>query len=499
MGVEGADQRFPHEHLAGATISQLRQLIDAGELTVARLTEMYIERIKATDWAGPRLRSVIELNPDAYESAVRIDRRRAGGRLIGPLDGIPVLVKDNIDTGDAMQTTAGSLALAGRPAAADAPVVAELRRSGAVILGKTNLSEWANFRSSRSSSGWSARGRQTLNPHVLDRSPSGSSSGSAVAVAAGLCAAAVGTETAGSIISPASMNGIVGFKPAVGRVSQAGIVPISASQDTAGPLARSIADAWALYLCIAGRESQIDLGDGPLDGCRIGVVREHFTGYSEHTDRIFEEALLALRDCGAEVLDPVPLPGDAQLRTTEARLTVLLYEFKAGINQYLASRAGLPVRSLDDVIQFNLDHASEEMPYFGQELLLKASRKSGLDAVEFLEAKQSLIQLARTDGIDAAVARYGLDAIAVPSEAPAFVIDPINGDRSLGNSAELAAVAGYPHITVPAGFAFGLLPVGLSLFGTPERELEILRIACAFEKATSVGRPPRYIPTLPLP
>jgi amidase len=489
---------LPHERLAIDTIEVFGSQLRLGELTAARLTDMFLERIHALDRAGPNLKSVIELNPAAYDSAEKLDQEQKRGRLRGPLHGIPVLIKDNIETADAMMTTAGSLAMVGSPAPADSPLVSHLRQAGAVILGKTNLSEWANFRSSHSLSGWSGRGRQTLNPYVLDRSPSGSSSGSAVAVAAGLCAVAVGTETSGSIISPSSLNGIVGFKPTLGRVSQAGIIPIAASQDTAGPHARSVADTWALYRCIAGIGADLSLEPGSLRGRRIGVVRENFTGYSDHTDRIFEEGLAALRFCGAELVDPVTVRGDAELRTTGAAMTLLLHEFKSGLNEYLASRSGIAVRTLSDVIKFNQEHPAEEMPLFGQDLLIRAEATAGTATPSYVEAKAALTKLARTTGIDAALAENRLDALVVPSEAPAFLIDAVNGDHSLGNSAQLAAVAGYPHITVPAGFALGELPVGLSLFGLPERELDLLQMAFAFEQATLVRRPPRYLPTLVL-
>lgn len=491
--------RLPGRDVAGLTMAQLRAQIETGALTAVSLVETFVDRIAAVDSAGPSLRAVIELNQDAHRDAEELDRERREQNVRGPLHGIPVLVKDNIDTGGGMMTTAGSLAMIGPPARADAPLVARLRAAGAVILGKTNLSEWANFRSSRSSSGWSGRGRQTLNPHVLDRSPSGSSSGSAAAVAAGLAAAAIGTETDGSIISPSSMCGVVGFKPTVGAVSQAGIVPIAASQDTAGPHTRSVADALLLYQCMAGLESNIKLSDGGLRGKRIGVARDGFTSYSEHTDRIFENALAAMRDCGAEIVDPVLVAGDAELRRSEAEMTILLHEFKDGLNRYLATRSGLAVQSLDDLIAFNDHHAAEEMPYFGQELFVRAQATTGLTTEEYVTAKASALSLARTTGIDAVVAEHRLDALAAPSECPAFMIDLIDGDRFLGRTAQLAAVAGYPHITIPAGFAFETLPVGLSLFTTPDRELDLFAMAYAFEQATKALRAPRFVRTLSLP
>ncbi len=491
---------FPHPELASATISDLRGRLASGELTSSRLAEMHLERISAIDRAGPRLRAIIELNPQALEIAAERDRERKAGRVRSPLYGIPVLVKDNIETGDRMLTTAGSLSLVGAPAKADAPLVAALREAGMVLLGKTNLSEWANFRSTRSSSGWSGRGRQTLNPYVLDRSPSGSSSGSAAAVAAGLSPVAVGTETDGSIISPSSANGIVGFKPTVGSISRSGIVPIAASQDTPGPHARSVADVVALYLAMGGRlPAGFQLEPGALRGRRIGVLRAPFTGYSEHTDRIYEQALPALRDAGAELIDPVDMKSIAELRSSEAELTILLYEFKAGLDAYLARRTGVPAGSLEQVIAFNVEHAAEEMPYFEQELLEKALATTGLEAQEYRDAVATAQRLARQEGIDATLAEHTLDALIAPSGSPAWVIDRVGGDHHLGGSSQPAAVAGYPNITVPAGAAFGELPVGVSFFTRPDREADLLAMAFAFEQLTKAHRPPRYLPTLDLP
>ena len=490
--------RAPHPELADATAGDLRSRLESGELTARRLTEMHLERIEAIDRAGPQLRAVLELNPDALAIADRLDQERRSGRPRGPLHGLPVLVKDNLDTGDRMLTTAGSLALTGAPAAADALAVERLRDAGLVLLGKTNLSEWANFRSTRSCSGWSARGRQTLNPHVLDRSPAGSSSGSAVAVAAGLAPLAVGTETDGSIISPSSFCGVVGFKPALGSVSQAGIIPIAASQDTAGPQARSVADAALLLAVLAGWEP-FELDPHALRARRVGVLREPFTGYSEHTDRVYAQALDGLREAGAELVDPVSIETAAELRSSEVELTIMLHEFKVGLNAYLAARTGIEVRSLADVISFNLRRAAEEMPYFRQERLEKAEATVGLEAEEYLAAVARARELARTRGIDATLERHRLDVLVAPSGAPAPVIDRIDGDRFLGGASQPAAVAGYPNITVPAGFAFDALPVGLSFFGRPEREREILAMAFAFEQVTRARRPPGYLPTLDLP
>ena len=488
----------PHPELAEVTIQELRERLQRGELTATRLVEMHLERIDALDRRGPNLRAVIELNPDAHDLAERLDRERSGGHVRGPLHGIPVLVKDNIDTGDRMLTTAGSLSLAGAPASADAPLVARLREAGMVLLGKTNLSEWANFRSSRSASGWSGRGRQTVNPYALDRSPSGSSSGSAVAVSAGLAAAAVGTETDGSIVSPSSVNGVVGFKPAVGSISQRGIVPISASQDTAGPHARCVADAADLFACLAGRPNPSWLDAGALKGKRIGVLDAPFTGYSEHADRVFGEALLALREAGATIVG-ARVPAFAKLRRSQAERTILIHEFKAGLNAYLKSRRGVAVGSLEDVIAFNTAHAAEEMPYFRQELLELAQATTGLDSEKYREAIATAQGLARAEGIDRAAQRQNLDAFAAPSGSPAWVIDRISGDRFLGACSQPAAVAGYPHVTVPAGLAVGALPVGLSLFGRRDREWDLLAMAYAFEQTVQGRRAPRYLPSVELP
>ena len=492
------DKAHPHPELAEVTIQELRLRLETSDLTAVRLVEMHLERIEAVDRNGPGLHSIIELNPDALDIAEGMDRERGDGHVRGPLHGIPILVKDNIDTGDRMLTTAGSLALAGAPARADAALVARLRDSGMVLLGKTNLSEWANFRSSRSASGWSGRGRQTVNPYSLDRSPSGSSSGSAVAVSAGLSPAAVGTETDGSIISPSSVNGVVGFKPTVGSISRAGIVPIAASQDTAGPHARCVADVADLFACLAGTSVPSQLDAGALKGRRIGVLGAPFTGYSEHADRVFSEALLALREAGAKLTN-VRVPAFARLRKSGAELTILLHEFKAGVNAYLRNREGVAVRSLQDVIEFNLQHESQEMPYFRQELLELAQATTGLDSTKYAAAVTTAQRLARVEGIDGAMTKHNLDAFAAPSGSPAWIIDRISGDRFLGACSQPAAVAGYPHVTVPAGLAVGALPVGLSLFGRPEREWDLLAMAYAFEQTIQGRRAPRYLPNLDLP
>lgn len=493
-----SDQAHPHPELAEVTLQELRRRLETGSLTAVRLAEMHLERIESLDRKGPCLRSVIELNPDALEIAERADRERADGHARGPLHGIPILVKDNIDTGDRMLTTAGSLSLAGAPAKADAALVTRLRGAGMVLLGKTNLSEWANFRSSRSASGWSGRGRQTVNPYSLDRSPSGSSSGSAVAVSAGLSPVAVGTETDGSIISPSSVNGVVGFKPTVGSISRSGIVPIAASQDTAGPHARCVADAADLFACLSDRNMPFELDPGALKGRRIGVLGAPFTGYSEHADRVFDDALLALREAGAKIVK-VKVPAFSKLRKSDAERTILLHEFKAGLNSYLETREGVSVGSLQDVISFNLQHAAEEMPYFRQELFELAQATDGLDSEKYLAAVINAQRLARADGIDGAMSKHKLDAFAAPSGSPAWVIDRISGDRFLGACSQPAAVAGYPHVTVPSGLALGALPVGLSLFGRAEQEWDLLAMAYAFEQTIQGRRAPQYMPKVELP
>ena len=466
-----------------------------------RLAEMHLERIDALDRVGPSLRSVIEINPDWEAIADRLDRERREGRERGPLHGLPVMVKDNIDTGDRMLTTAGSLALSAAPAPADAPLVARLRAAGMLLLGKTNLSEWANFRSSRSSSGWSARGRQCRNPHVLDRSPCGSSSGSAVAVAAGLIPVAVGTETDGSIICPSSANGVVGIKPAVGLVSQHGIIPISRSQDSAGAHARHVRDAALLLGAMVEIPTDFTrhLDEGALRGRRIGVLREPYAGYSEHTDKVHEAALLGLRDLGAELIEVEISTTDAMLADErQVETAVLQHEFKAGIDSYLAARPGIGLRSLGDLIRFNEEHATEEMPYFRQEIFEACQARSGLDSAEYHSALSASRRLSREDGIDATMDRHRLDALVAPSRPPAWVIDQINGDRAIGGSTQPSAMAGYPIVTVPSGMAFDALPLGLTFFAKPGSEALLLGMAYAFEQLTNARRAPRLLPTLDL-
>src|SRR5690348_1731473 len=487
----------PHSELADLSGADLARMLADGELTSVELVQMSLDRIEALD--RDNTRAIIEINPEALDIARRRDAEHRRGRVRGPLHGLPLLVKDNIDTGDRMLTTAGSLAMTGAPAPADAPLVARLRRAGAVLIGKTNLSEWANARSTRSSSGWSGRGRQTRNPHVLDRSPGGSSSGSGVAAAAGFAAITIGTETDGSIVSPASANGVVGLKPGVGVVSQRGIIPIAASQDAAGPITRTVEDAAAVLAVIAERHAgyRARLQRDALRGKRLGVLRQPFTGYSEHTDGGYDTALAALRDAGALLVE-VDFASIKELRESSLELTVLLHELKAGLNQYLRGRQGLAVRTMADIIHWNKAHASEEMPYFRQEFFEQAQATRGLASKKYVDARAAASRLARAEGIDQLLRRHRLAALVAPSNAPASALDVVDGEKRLGGSSQPAAVAGYPIITVPAGAAFGL-PLGLSFFAGAGSEGRLLGFAYAFEQATGARRPPEFLPTLTLP
>ena len=495
------------------SIPELQAQMAAGELSAHALCEQYLARIQAIDVGGPALSAVIELNPQVLEIAAArdVERTRAlrnGRKLLGPLHGIPVLLKDNIDTGDAMQTTAGSLALAGTRATRDAHLVKRLRAAGAVILGKTNLSEWANFRGQRSIGGWSSRGGLTRNPYALDRSASGSSSGSAVAVAANLCAIAVGTETDGSIVSPAHANGIVGIKPTLGLVSRTGIIPIAQSFDTAGPMARCVADAAILLGALTGVDARDAAtvrsaqrlhhdyrpflqADG-LRGARIGVARE-MLGNDVRVQAIFERSLDVLRQHGAVLVDPISVPNFNRLGA--ARSEVMLYEFKAGLNAYLAKRGrSCPVRSLADVIAFNDANALRVMPHFGQERLRAAQTKGTLSSAPYRSALATCRALSRREGIDIPMRQHRLAAIVFPSAAPAWLVDPVHGDVSGWNvsSSTPAAVSGYPHITVPAGYVSGL-PVGISFMAKAWQEPTLIRLAYAFEQAAQVRVPPQFL------
>ena len=494
--------------LEETAIADLTASMRSGDRTTRSIVSQYLSRIQQLDRQGPMLQSVIETNPEALNIAEELDRERDAGTVRSPLHGVPVLLKDNIDTADQMTTTAGSLALQGSIPLGDSTVAHRLREAGAVLLGKANLSEWANYRSTRSSSGWSARGGQCRNPYVLDRSPCGSSSGSGVAVSANLVTVAIGTETDGSIVCPASTNGIVGIKPTVGLVSRSGIVPISATQDTAGPMARTVRDAVVVLGLIAGVDTRdpateaaetlgLDdytpfLDEAGLIGARIGVQRSAF-GFHPLVDRLMEDAIVLMRDRGATIVDPIALRPSPTMRRAEVE--VMAYEFKVGLNAYLAALPNGEIRSLADLIAFNEAHAGEEMPYFGQERLIEAQRRGSLSEDRYQEAHAVARRLSREEGIDRAMDTDDLDAVIAPTGGPAWVIDHVNGDHFSGGSSSLAAVAGYPNITVPAGDVQGL-PVGLSFFGRAWSEPTLIRIAYAFEQASRHRQQPVFLPTL---
>jgi amidase len=501
-------ETLPPFELEEITISALRDGIQSGKYSCRQITEKYLARIDAVDKNGPGLNAVIEINPDALVIAEELDRDYKTKGARGPLHGVPVLIKDNLATHDRMQTTAGSLALVGSQPPEDSFVAKKLRQSGAVILGKTNLSEWANIRSSHSSSGWSGRGGQTHNPYALDRNPCGSSSGSGAAVSGNLCTVAIGTETDGSIVCPSNANGIVGIKPTVGLVSRFGIIPISHSLDTAGPMARTVADAAALLTAIAGydpnddatapmRGKQVEdytrsLDPGGLKGARLGVVRKLF-GFNEHVDAVMKVALEAMEKQGATLIDPVEI--DSLGKFDEAELDVLMYELKADLNKYLAWLGpNAPVKSLQDVIEFDTRNAAREMPYFGQDLFLKAQAKGPLTDKAYIDARAKCVQLTRSDGIDAVMDKHNLDALVAPTGSPAWLTDLVDGDHDSGGSSSLAAVAGYPDLAVPAGFIFGL-PVCISFFGRAWSEGKLIRIAYAFEQTTKHRRAPHFAAT----
>jgi amidase len=474
--------------LEESSIAQLQEGLVQGRVTSVQLVHQYLDRIARLDKSGPKLNSVIELNPDAEAIAAALDRERKERGSRGPLHGIPVLLKDNIDTGDKMMTTAGSLALVGAPAPKDAPLVERLRAAGAVLLGKTNLSEWANFRSTRPTSGWSGRGGQTLNPYALDRNPSGSSSGSAVAVSAGLCAIAVGTETDGSIVSPASINGIVGIKPTVGLIPGAGIIPISSRQDTAGPMARTVAEAALLLSALTGRDYGGGLGNrNGLRGVRLGVVRELFAP-GEQVGKLIDDALATLKHLGAVLDDPVTIPNASKLG--EPELDALLWEFKNGLNDYLRLR-GASVKSLQEVVDFNEHNRDRELIHFGQELMTRAQAKGATTEHAYTSLASKLARLSKSDGLDRVLVDKQLDALVAPTGGLAWTIDYATGDRETGSASAPAAVAGYPHITVPAGHVSGL-PVGLSFFGSPRTEVRLIRYAFTFEQETRARKPPEF-------
>ena len=489
------------------SIADLQRKMEAGELTSRRCVELYQERIQKLDI---HTRSVCDLNPDALEIADGLDAERAAGKARGPLHGVPILIKENIDTADKMQTTSGSLALDGNIATWDAFLVKKLREAGAVLLGKTNLSEWANFRSTHSSSGWSSRGGLTRNPYALDRSACGSSSGSGAAVAANFCAAAVGTETDGSVICPAQTNGVVGIKPTLGLVSRSGIIPIAHSQDTAGPMARTVSDAAALLAVMSGPD-ELDgvtlasaghvlddvtrfLKKDGLQGVRIGVSRNYW-GFDARVDTIMEHAVYVIRSLGAEIVDPANVDNEAKYGKGE--LDVLLYEFQADVDAYLAGHPDAPVRSMKEIIAYNEKEKAQVMPYFGQEHMQQAIKKGPLSQARYLKALEKNQRLSR-EGIDRVLEKHRLDAIIAPTGGPAWMIDLVNGDNYRGGGfSSPAAVAGYPHITVPAGYVFGL-PVGLSFFGSAWADWKLVQYAFAFEQATQVRKPPTFLATADL-
>jgi len=494
------------------TIAELQEEMQSGRLTARSIAEMYLSRIDDIDHNNQELKSVLELNPDALAIADRLDAERREGRVRGALHGIPIIIKDNIDTADKMQTTAGSLALLGSKVPEDAFIVQQLRKAGAIILAKANLSEWANFRSTRSSSGWSARGGQTKNPYVLDRNPCGSSSGSGAAVSANLCSVSIGTETDGSIVCPATANGVVGIKPTIGLVSRSGIVPIAHSQDTAGPMARTVEDAAILLGVLTGLDSEDEstlrskgksyadytqfLDTRGLQGARIGVARNTF-GFHEKIDELMEEAIDIMKQMGAEIIDPANLETDGEFGDSEYE--VLLYEFKADLNKYLSRLGpGAPVKTLEEIIEFNERNREKEMPYFEQEIFLMAEEKGPLTEETYIKALENNHRLAGKEGIDKTIQQHRLEAIIAPTGGPAWTTDLVNGDHGLGGSSSFAAVSGYANITVPAGSVFGL-PVGISFFAGAFSEPTLIKLAYSFEQATKYRKAPQFLPTLDLP
>ncbi|HTY64634.1 MAG TPA: amidase [Acidobacteriota bacterium] len=499
---------IPEFEHAEASIDELQRAQTDGRLTARSLTEAYLARMDAVDVSGPHLSSVIERNPEALSVADALDRERKERGPRSPLHGIPILIKDNIATADRMETTAGSLALVGAKPAQDAAIVKRLRDAGAIILGKTNLSEWANFRSSHSTSGWSGRGGQTKNPYALDRNPCGSSSGSGAAASANLCAAAIGTETDGSVVCPSSICGIVGIKPTVGLVSRSGIIPISATQDTAGPMARTVSDAAVLLNVIAAaddrdpataRSARIEdyaanLDANAMKGARIGVLRKMF-GSNDNVARVMKEAVDAIKKLGAEVIDPVQI--ESHGKVDDAEFQVLLYEFKDGLNRYLASLgSAVRCKTLADIIAFNESNRDREMPYFGQDIFIQAQEKGPLTSKEYLDAVKLCRKLSAVEGIDAIMIRHRLDALVAPTTDPAYPTDLVLGDHYTGGgTSTLPAVAGYPHVTVPAGFVFGL-PLGISFIGRAWSEPRLIGLAYAFEQATKHRTAPRFLPTV---
>ena len=514
--LNAAEKRVhaPHQQsfeLDEVTVGELAEAMKSGKYTARSIAEKYLARIEEIDKRGPAINSVIEVNPDALSIADALDQERKSRGPRGPLHGIPILLKDNIDTADRMMTSAGSLALTGSAPPRDAFIAQRLREAGAVILGKTNLSEWANFRSTKSTSGWSGRGGQTRNPYALDRNPCGSSSGSGASISANLAAIAVGTETDGSIICPATTCGLVGIKPTVGLVSRSGIIPISHSQDTAGPMARTVTDAAILLGALAGvdpRDTATRASSGKssadytrfldpagLKGARIGVARNFF-GFSERVDKVMEDVIAAMKNAGAVIVEKTNITTSNQLGDPEYE--VLLYEFKADLNAYLAERGvPSPASTLEELIEFNEKNREREMPYFGQEIFKSAEKKGPLTTPAYRAALAKGRRLARAQGIDAVVTKHRLQAIVAPAGGPAWTTDLVNGDHFSGGSSTPAAVAGYPNITVPAGFVHGL-PVGISFFASAYSEPVLIRIAYAFEQATKARRKPQFLATADL-
>jgi amidase len=493
------------------TVGELQAGMASGKYTAHSLAQKYLERIDEIDKHGPAINSVIELNPDALSIASDLDKERKAKGVRGPLHGIPVLIKDNIDTHDRMQTTAGSLALGGSIPLQDSTVAKKLREAGAVILGKTNLSEWANLRSSHSTSGWSARGGQTRNPYVLDRNPCGSSSGTGAAVAANLAAIGIGTETDGSVVCPSNANSLVGIKPTLGLISRAGIIPIAHSQDTSGPMCRSVSDAAILLGALAGIDSRDDatnanagksfadytkfLDANGLKGARLGIHRKGF-GFNDGVDKLMNDCIDIIKRRGAIIVDPADIPTAGKFDDSE--LEVLLYEFKADLNSYLASLgARAPVKSMKEIIDFNEQYREREMPYFGQDLMIKAQAKGPLTEKAYRDALAKNHRMSRKEGIDFVMDKNKLDALIAPTGGPGWTTDWINGDHFTGGYSTASAVAGYPHITVPAGYVFGM-PVGISFFGRAWSEPTLFKFAFAFEQATKARRPPQFLPTAKL-
>jgi amidase len=510
-GAAGARPNVRPFELEEMTITELQRRMKSGEFTARSLTEKYLARIEEIDKRGPAINAIIELNPDALSIATALDEERKARGPRSSLHGVPVVIKDNIGTHDRMMTTAGSLALLGSVPPRDSFVARRLREAGAVILGKANLSEWAEVRSHYSTAGWSSRGGQTRNPYVLDRNPGGSSSGSAAAVAANLAAVALGTETDSSIVCPSSMSCLVGIKTTVGLVSRSGVIPISHSQDTVGPMARTVTDATIVLGVLAAVDPEDTVTQNSrgrvvadytqflqasgLKGARIGVARKHYE-FGEEVEKLMQNAIDAMRHAGAEVIDPADIPTLGQFE--EAEGIVLLYELKAGMNAYLSGLGpSAPVHSLKEIIEFNEKNWQREMPYFGQDRFLKAESYGPLTTPEYLEALEKSRRLARTEGVDAVMAKFRLDAIMAPTTGPAWVIDLVNGDHEAGQSSRPAAVSGYPNINVPAGYVFGL-PVGISFFSKAYSEPALIRIAYAFEQTTQHRRSPQFLPTADL-